>query len=291
MPGVTNIKDGFGVVGSIWAMTFRTLRRYPVIIVPFLIIALLEAIVLTLAYLAPRSPLSAILAPPIRALFHYPFGSTGSGEAFLHYPINFLLLPRLLYIGQIIIGATVGAVMTALAVRMISQANEGLRPTWGINLRDGIFRYFTLLIFWGVIFFLETAASRGLPRFFSSHLLKQLIFYLSLGIVVLVETFFAYGVAAIMLENQRTWRAILRTLSVAGRTFLPTLILVFVPLLFQILFVFIGGKIPQLMVKFFPEITLFILGASILVTFITDCILRTSTVILFLVKKDTERAG
>jgi len=289
MPGATRIKDEFSVVGSIWAMTFRTLRRYPVIIVPFLIVALLEAIVLALAYLAPRPPLSAILAPPIRALFHYPFGSTGSGEAFLHYPVNFLLLSKLLYIGQIIIGATVGVVMTALAVRMISQANEGLRPTWGINLRDGILRYFTLFMFWAVVFFLETTASRGLPRVFSDPSFRQVLFYLSLGLVVLVETFFAYGVAAIMLENQRTWRAIIRTLSVAGRTFLPTLILVIVPLLFQILFVFIRGRIPQLMIKFFPEITLFILGLSILVGFITDCILRTSTVILFLVKRDTER--
>lgn len=290
MPVIVNIKEKFGIVGSIWAMTFRTLRRHPVIIVPFLIVALLEVAVLILSYLAPRPPLSAILAPPIRALFHYPFGSTGSGEAFLHYPINFLLLPRLLYFGQVIIGATVGTLMTALAVRMISQTNEGVSPSWGINLRDAIFRYFTLLILWGLIFSLETAVSRGLPRVFSKPSLRQVIYYTSLGIVVLVETFFAYGVAAIMLENQRTWRAIVRTLSIAKSIFLPTFILVLAPLIFQILLVLLRGKIPQLMMRFFPEITLFVLGLSIMVGFITDCILRTSTVVLFLVKRDTERA-
>lgn len=283
------IKEKLSIVGSIWAMTFRTLRRYPIIIVPFMIVASLEAIALTLSYLAPRPPLSAILAPPIRALFHYPFGSTNSGEAFLHYPTNFLLLSRLLYIGQIIIGATVGVVMTALAVRMISQANEGTSPSRGINLRDSILRYFTLLTFWGVIFLLETAASRGLTRLIPGQGLRPFIFYLSMGIVVLVETFFAYGVAAIMLENQRAWRAIVRTLSIAKSTFLPTFILVLAPLIFQIIFVFIRGKIPQLMMRFFPGITLFVLGLSIAVVFVTDCILRTSTVILFLVKRDTER--
>ncbi len=285
-----SVKEKLSIVGSIWAMTFRMLRRYPVIIIPFFIIASLDAIVLILGYLAPRPPLSSILAPPIRALFNYPFGSTAGGEAFLHYPVNFLLLPRLLYIGQVVIGATVGVVMTAVAVRMVSQANEGVSPSWGINLRDAIFRYFTLLIFWVIVFLLGAVASRELPKLVSTPLLKQLLYYISLGIVILIETFFAYGVAAIMLENQRTWRAIVRTFSIAKSTFLPTLVLVFSPLIFQIFFALIQGKIPQLMMKFFPEITLFVLGLSILVTFITDCILRTSTVILFLVKRDTEKA-
>ncbi len=286
---INNTKEKFGLVGLIWAMTFRTLRRYPVIILPFLIIAFLEAIVLTLSYLAPRPPLSAVLAPIIRAFFDYPFGSDAGGEAFLHYPINFLLLPRLLRIGQIAIGATLGIVITAVAVRMIAQANEGSSTSWGINLRDAIFRYFTLLVFWGVVFSLGMAASRGLPRLIPGQ--APIIFYLSLGIIALIEVFFAYGVAAIMLEKKRAWRAIIRTLSIAKSTFLPTFILVLTPLIFQILLVFARGRIPQLMVRFFPEITLFVLGAGILVSFITNFILRTSIVILFLVKRDTEKTG
>ena len=286
-----NIKEKFGLVGLIWGMTFRTLRRYPVIIIPFMIIAFLEATVLTLSYLAPRPPLLAILGPIIRAFFDFPFGSDAGGEAFLHYPINFLLLPRLLRIGQVAIGATVGVVMTALAVRMVSQANEGSSPSWGINLRDAIFRYFTLLVFWGIVFSLGMAASRGLPRLIPGEALRPVIPYLSLGIIVLIETFFAYGVAAIMLENQRAWRAIVRTLSIAKSAFLPTLILVFTPLIFQILFILVRGRLPQLMTRFFPEITLFVLGTGIIIGFITNFILRTSIVILFLVKRDTERTA
>lgn len=283
------IKEKFSLVGLIWGMTFRTLRHHPVIIVPFLLVAFLEAIALTVSYLAPRPPLSAVLAPPIRALFE--FGNTGSGEAFLHYPFNFLLLPRLLRIGQVVIGATVGVVMTAVATRMIAQASEGAAPSGRIkiNLRDSIFRYFTLLVIWGVVFSLGMAVSRGLPRLIPGQ--ATIIFYFSLGVAILVETFFVYGVAAIMLENQRAWRAIGRTFSLVKSLFLPTLILVLTPLIFPTLFIFIRGRIPLLMEQFFPGITLYVLGLSILVSFLATCILRTSTVILFLVKRDTEKAA
>ena len=65
---------------------FQLVRRYPIIVAPFIGVAMFEGFVLAVLFLAPRPPLSMALAPIIRAFW---------GEQFLHYPTNFLLLPKI----------------------------------------------------------------------------------------------------------------------------------------------------------------------------------------------------
>src|SRR5512137_299041 len=67
-------------------LVFKALTRQQKLWVPFIIFVFTELVLLMLLYVAPRQPFNAVLAPPIRAFW---------GERFLHYPANFLLLPKL----------------------------------------------------------------------------------------------------------------------------------------------------------------------------------------------------
>ena len=90
------------IIGDVWKEVGRIVAKRPTVALPFLIAGLINAIALYILYLAPQHPVSALLAPPIRVYF---------GEQFLHYPANFLLLPRLFYAGEMVIDAFFGMFM------------------------------------------------------------------------------------------------------------------------------------------------------------------------------------
>lgn len=281
------LREKFSLIKSVWGAAVGTIRRYPQVIIPFLVIAVCETLALTLLYLAPRPPLSAFLAPPIRVLYPYPGLTTG--EPYLHYPANFLLLPILFSHVQIIIGISVGLVMTAVAIRMVFQIEEGGRPDWLAGLKLVILRFPALLVIWLIVFGLQMGVGRYLPRLAASasYNLARSVFYLSLLLVIIIETFFVYAVPAVTGEARRAWRAIIKSFTLTWSVFFPTFVVTLVPLIFRIALIFLTRRNPVMMERFSPEITLFILGGGILVALFSECFLRVSVTILFLLKRET----
>ena len=78
------MKKAFQAIKQSWNL----LKKHPLIIFPFVLFALLEAMALYLLFLAPQEPFAKLLAPPIARFF---------GEQFIRYPGHLLLLPKLLY--------------------------------------------------------------------------------------------------------------------------------------------------------------------------------------------------
>ena len=269
------IKEISKTVLDTWKITFSTLKNTPGLVTPFLIAGLVDFLILALIYLAPRPPLSALLAPPIRVFW---------GERFLHYPFNLLLIPRLFNYGHIISTAFIGVLMTGAAIGMLKEASGGLKPNILFNLIKSLRLYLRLLVIWLVMFGLATLAFRGLPLILQlkQPAARQLAFYASFLISIFMQSVFIYAIPAVIIEEKKTWPAIKRSVSFSGGIFLPTFFLLALPMLFYIPLLMLQGRLPDLINRFFPEIVLVILGLSIIVSVITDCLVTCSTAILFL---------
>ncbi len=259
----------------IWRETLKILAENPVIWVPFFIVGLFDAISLILIYLAPQPPLSAILAPVIRAFW---------GEQYLHYPLNLLLIPRLFGYAHIVTTAIIGVLMTGLAIGTLKEVKEQTRPQILFNFILALKRYFTLLAIWLIMFILATPVYK-IPHFFLTHnnrVILQIAFYLSFLIVILIQVAFIYAIPAAFIERRGVISAVKRGLPLSRRHFLATLMLVMVPALFYIPITILKGKSAVLMSRFFPEIVLIIVGLGIVVSVLIDCLVTCSATILFL---------
>jgi len=263
------------ISARIWRQTLGILRKNPVTLLPFFIIGLFDTISLVFIYLAPRPPLSIVLAPPIRTFF---------GERYLHYPFNLLLIPQLFRYTHIMVTATIGVLMTGLAIGLINQAKETDKPGILSNLICALKRYLTLLLIWLIIFVLAFLVYK-IPSIFLSiknTTIAYTIFYLSFLVTIIIQAIFVYVFPAVLIEQRGLISAIKRGLSFSRKHFLTTLMLVVIPALFYLPIIILRAKTTVLMSRFFPEIVLVILGAGIIITLLIDCLVTYSTTILFL---------
>ena len=282
------IKDGFGISKTVWSMTFKMRKKYPSILLPFFMIAFFQIMGLIILFHFPIPPVSIIFAKPVRAFF---------GEQFMHYPANFLLLPRLFNYSQLLISGTIGVIMFGMVIGLICQANiknEKLRLIG--NLNRSIRHCFTLMGIWIIIYILSFIVLRS-PQFLIVKFLSKTpltiflykgMFYVGFILVLLIETFFIYAYSAVIIERRKFINAVGRGLSVAKKVFLPTFILITIPRLLDFLIIMLKRYAGLFMKWTVPEITLVILGLSIIVTFIADFLVVSSTANLFILAKEAE---
>ncbi len=273
-------------------MTFKTLAKYPSLLIPFLVTAVFEGLVLTVLFYYPRSPFAAIFGPPVKAFY---------GIRFLHYPYNFLLLPKLFYYGQVLATLTLGVVMFGMAMGMVSQIHtEGTKPRIGGSINRSLRRYLPLVGVWLVTFIISLIILRG-PAFLImkfmqpttfAKILLQVVSYGGILAVFLVEALFIYAYPAIVVERLGFLKGIARSFSISTGVFLTTAILVIVPRILDVIGIIIKDKMSSatnLSFPDFPEITVVMLAILIGITFITDSLVFLSTANLFMLKKETEK--
>jgi hypothetical protein len=286
------IKDNLSLCKSVWSVTFKTLAKYPSLLVPFFVNAVFQGLVLTVLFYYPRSPFAAVLAPPVKAFY---------GARFLHYPYNFLLLPKLFYYGQVLSMLTLGVVMLGMAMGMVSQVHtEGTKPRIGGNINRSIRRYFPLLGVWLLTFIISSIILRG-PAFLVmkfmqpttfARILLQVVSYGGILAVFLTEALFIYAYPAIVIERLGFLKGIARSFSVSKGVFLTTAVLVIVPRILDVIGIIAKDKMAAATnVSFpdFPEITVVMLAILIGITVITDSLVFLSTANLFMLKKETEK--
>ena len=95
--------------GETFSSFHKLIKNNTSLILPFLIVALLDAVALALIFFAPRPPIASFLAPPIRKFW---------GDQFLHYPQNFVLIPKLFNYAHILTSFTFGIIMTGIFIKM-----------------------------------------------------------------------------------------------------------------------------------------------------------------------------
>ncbi|MCX5707730.1 MAG: hypothetical protein NTY14_01910 [Candidatus Omnitrophica bacterium] len=279
-------KKSLSIINT-YHLVFQALRSQPKLFIPYICFVLVELAVLFLLYVAPRHPFNVVLAPPIKAFF---------GEAFLHYPTNFLLLPKLSSLSRNFLSCILGALMTGFAVLMVSDAynQKTVRPT--VSLKSAFKKYFSLftivLVITGLFFGLLKLVEMG----FSSLLflkpkawLGPVVIAINILVVLLIQGLFAYSIPLLVLENNKVFQAMGRSLGLFFKLFLPTVVLIGLPLLTYIPIIVLQYNTPLLISKVFPEAVLYVcILAAVLNSFVIDLLITVSTTVLFLQNRDSK---
>ena len=258
---------------GIWKGMIGVLRKRPGVVVPFVVGAIFSGVGLWVLYLAPARPMSIVLAPPIRAFF---------GEKFLHYPFSIFLLPKLFYYAQLALGATIGVLMTGLAIGMFKNAYEEKGLKGKDNLVNSFKRYFSLFGVWVIMFslsFLSGKLIKGLCSGLFPQLLTALLTYI---IAMFAQIVFIYAMPIIIIEKGKFLSALKQGLLFLKKFFIASVVLTMVPSLLYIPLVVSTHYLPKLIKTFSPEIVIVYLVLGILVAFIIEILITCSTTLLYL---------
>jgi hypothetical protein len=257
---------------TIYHQAFQALKAQKKLLLPFVIFAVIEAAVLTLIYLAPRAPFNAVFGPPIK---------TFRGEMYLHYPVNFLLIPELASLSRSILTVLIGSLLAGAAALMIAQVYQKKAAAFSSAIAESAKKYFQLFII-----ILSTAvilhyAYKGIARVIASYFAaghKQLLGYpysvwrgpitiiISIFILLIVQACIVYAVPFLMIGKQKLFKSIWRSVLVFGKNIWQTLLIVTLPFLFFIPVIILQYKTAYLIDNVFPEFVLIVAYLSILLS-------------------------
>lgn len=287
-----DIRKNLSLSKSVWSVTFKMLAKYPQLVLPFLIIAVLQGLALAVLYYYPRYPFSVLFGPIVQAFF---------GVRFLHYPYNFLLLPQFFYYSQILIVVTAGVLMYGMVFGMAYQAHtEGGKLRIVGNFNRSLRKYFSLAGVWLTVFIISLIVVRSpafvlmkfAPPVLWAKLLLQIFLYGGILLIFFAEMLFIYAYPAIIIERKGFFTSLRRSFEIFKRFFLTTVILVFIPRILDIIAVLLKQRLAgaaNLAFPIFPEMSVVVLAVVIIVSFITDSLVFLAISNLFILNLETEK--
>jgi hypothetical protein len=234
------------MVAWAWRSVLPCATRFSIWL-PFLFLAGVQAAALTVLVSFHRDAFLSIGVPLVRWV---------AGDAGTHYPVFYLALPTLfarvtLILSVLFASLAVGAA-TLLFARVFGERRQ--EGAWLVAAR----RYPALLVITAVLAVFLFAIGEGMgaiPR--EAMVGNRLVRWGSrAGVVflyVLVQTLFAYGSAWILLRGRGPFRALRDSVSLAGRNFVATFLLVLAPALVLFPFSYLAGRGDWFTTKFRPE--------------------------------------
>lgn len=285
--------SGIPLIKKAYRTTIKSLKNNPALFLPFIIFAILEVIALIIIYLTPRMPLRLILGPVIRTFW---------GERFLHYPVNFLLLPKLASLSRMALAVIFSSLLTGMAVALISAVYQKkhikLKEAFKLALKKYVSLFIIVLIFTLLFYFLAKLAGVVLFRYFiaghsrllflkASLWLGPILLSINFMLALLIQSAFIYAIPIVMIEKQKLSKAIIGSFILFKKLFIPTLILVGLPMFVYIPIIVLSYKTAFLIDKVFPELVLWISFLGIIISsLVIDTIVTISTTFLYLAHKE-----
>ena len=285
--------SGTPSVLNIYSQTASTVKKQPLVLLPFVIFAIFEFAALILLFLAPRMPFIKFFGPPIRVFW---------GEQFLHYPANFLLLPKLLSLSKMFLAIFFGSLLTGMVVLMVGHIGKNQKIPLIKVVMSALKKYtalFTvLLIVTFLLYYGMKLYIRALSAYFMSGQERLLLLkpHVWLGPVLLLVNFiytlliqalFIYSIPFLMIEGQGLFKSLKKSFFLFKKFFKKTIILVGLPLLAYLPIVIIQMNSRFMINNVFPETILILCAAGIVLsTLIIDPIITISTALFFLSQKD-----
>lgn len=259
-----------------WIESFELIVKRPIIIMPFVIISFFECLALEFVYFSTRSPISLLMKPVIRKFF---------GDAFIHYPGNLMMLPKLFYYMQVAIYIALGVFLSAISINIFKNIKEGLPVKINALTKNAVKNYISFSLY-GVLIVVMIFLFRKADVFLFTKMMKLIArfmpqiphgpFYLLLTLFlfvsnILLQVFFLLTVPAIVIEKRSLISAVWRSLSLSIRNFFTVLPLVFLPFLAYLPVTILKVFSTQLIDKTFPEITFYVTLFGIATSAIVDC--------------------
>ncbi len=263
-------------IEHLWLSSYRFIAKNPAVILPFIIVAFFESIIVEVAYFCVRQPLYPIFAPLIRKFF---------GEGFLHYPTNLLLVPKLFYAGQLTIYIIIGVFLSAVSVHIYKNANEGLPVKMKAVVRNARRRYGSYLLYGALMIGLMVGLQNFSYLVFSlagKFLAKHSVhvpaavysvtatFFIFLA-NVFMQTFFISTVPVVVVEKKSFLKSLARSMGLGFRNFFTVFSLVLVPYLIYLPIMILKNFAPLLANKLFPEFNVYLTFIGIIASIFIDC--------------------
>ncbi|MFQ5628690.1 MAG: hypothetical protein ACE5I1_08015 [bacterium] len=246
-----------------WRRTFQSLRS-PKMLIPFLIYAGLQFLVL--------AGLVYFMHPPFSYIF-LPLHKWFYGEAVLHYPNHFLVLPQLFDTINILLSGLIGVVTIGIATLMFFKNNEGRSRSFGteIEMKPVASRYFHLLGAW----FVQAALVLGYIFVFSTLAAKSPDFSMYIKIVryigaTCLSAVFVFTTVHILIENDPFWTALANSARLFSKYALVTILLVGIPSLWQVPVQFLNSNTAAIVRRLNPEVIALVMTGGIIASMVAS---------------------
>ena len=264
---------------SIWKEVLTTVRKNPKLLIPFIVVALFDLGLLYFLYLAPQRPVISLLGPPITRIW---------GERFLHYPDHLFLLPKLFYYAHLFLNASLGLLMTGLAIGMFRDVRGKGSASILINLIDAIRRYLALLGVWIIMFVISFFLMELFDRIEVSDTLASLFSIGTYFLVMLIQVIFIYAMPAIIIEKKGLIGGLKRGFGLLKKFFIFTIILTMVPALLYLPVLALRENLAGLIGKTLPEIIVAVTACGVLMTILIDIFFTFCPALVFLKERERE---
>ena len=268
------------------------------ILYPFFLNLFVQLFILEILYFAPRYPLNVFFGPLIRKLW---------GESFLHFPMNFFLLPKLYQYAVIPVNIFLSSFFIAVAINIIVHINNDKKIYIRKIFKESL-QYYVHVVVVAVIFFLligllfagyeaiynRAAMIRSEEGKF--YLIKRLFMdgapYFNVLLSVFASTVLAYVMPIIVIDNKKAFSAILLNFKVLWGSFWFTFFVILLPTLLYMPVLLLRNLFPLESAlpisNEFPEIRVVIMVFSILVMTIIDAIIYTTVSMYYLMRKEEQ---
>ena len=274
--------------------TFDAIKHRPVVYLPFLIFAILETLTLIVLNFAPRQPLVAVFGPPIKTFF---------GERFLHYPAYFLLLPKLSSLARMTLSVIFGSLLTGLAIILVLDIYLKKQIKLNYSFKLALKKYAALFLIYllvTVLFYyaVKICTSVILKYFMAGHTkflflsaklwLGPLLICANFIIAALIQSLFIYALPILIIDKGKLLGSIWKSMVMFKKLFVPTIILVALPMLIYVPVILLNSNSGFLMNKLFPEFMLIVTFAGIVLSsLVIDPLVTISTTFLYLINKES----
>jgi hypothetical protein len=262
--------------------TFRSFKRIS-LWVPFFIYGLFQTIILLILVSFPSGVAAGIFLPLLKKSY---------GEAILHYPTFFILLPALFNRTNLILGLIVGVLLDGAAVFMFCSHFTQSRISFFSGIKLALSRYWMLfvlgilrlLVIWvmEVPFWLFKGMVVGSPK-------RE--FALEMGCLalgVIYTGFFIYATPAVIWHRKKLGQAIRDSWNIYIHNFFSTFLFIFIPLMIEFPINFVERQGPTVITKFNPEVVAWILVLGIIVSVLANFILSGTIVKFYLGEEGAE---
>jgi hypothetical protein len=285
-------------VSKIYAATYKLFKDNPGLFLPFLLLFLLQILALILLYLSPRLPLRIVFGPIIRT-----FWGLRYGNSFLHYPYNFILLPKLVQVSSLALSVFVGALTSGMAIAMVSGIHHKNKVDFLSATRLAISKYvylFIIVVLWVVaLHYTSKLLTLGVVhlavflarfRFLKLGLIiAPFLTFVNFALTVVIHSLLVYAIPVLIFEKEKLWKCILKSLSFFKQHWMTTLFFVALPMLVYMPFSILLQSPLFLIDKFFPEFVACVILLGIIVNFLLIDPLITVSAALFYLSQRKEK--
>lgn len=256
-------------VGYILSQAIAVILGKPTILLLFFLSALIDSLALTVLFLSHSGIFNTALGPIIRRLW---------GEAYLHYPDNFILLPKLQNYSHICLLVTLGILISAIVIKKIQGYLKDIDVTTIHATGIAMQKYFPLLLVWIPIYLLV--------KFSLSAMIVHMpaVAYLRIleltGLLLFFQVVSAFLFPAIILSGKSFFTALGEGLVLSMKEVVNLIILLAAPVFLSVVVSYAKAMAPIWFPQA-PELILVFLYAGIWIGMLIDIYITTVTTILY----------